>query len=86
MMMKLALQKHEASVEAFKKFDGESLPTVAALNEQYAHLNAQASEVFSQYYATKKTMREILLAKKNIDIFLQPEQQKTKKKSRKKSL
>lgn len=81
-----ALQKHEASVEAFKKFDGENLPTVAALNKQYAKLNARASEVFSQYYATKKPMQEILLAKKNIDIFLQQDQQKTKNKSRKKSL
>ena len=77
------LAEHESDIllhkTAKKQFDAlglKKLPTVKALNTEYAALLAEKKAAYGDYRQAKKEMRELLTAKANIDRILGKEDQK----------
>ena len=58
-----------AAKEAFKKVDGK-LPTVKALDEEFQKLLQEKKELYAEYKPAKERMQEQLMAKQNIEKFL----------------
>ena len=58
-----------AAKEAFKKVDGK-LPTVKALDEEFQKLLQEKKELYAEYKPAKERMQELLMAKQNIEKFL----------------
>ena len=65
---------HKAAKEAFKQLGGP-IPKVKALNAEYAELLAKKRKAYSEYKACKQEMKDLVEAKKNIDLFQQMEQE-----------
>lgn len=65
---------HKAAKEAFKQL-GEPIPKVEALNAEYAELLAKKKKAYSEYKACKQEMKDLVEAKRNIDLFQQVEQE-----------
>lgn len=58
-----------AAKEAFKKMDGK-LPTVKALDEEFQKLLQEKKELYVEYKPAKERMQELLMAKQNVERFL----------------
>ena len=58
-----------AAKEAFKKVDGK-LPTVKELDEEFQKLLQEKKELYAEYKPAKERMQELLMAKQNIERFL----------------
>lgn len=65
---------HKAAKEAFKQLGGP-IPKVKALNAEYAELLVKKKKAYSEYKACKQEMKDLVEAKKNIDLFQQMEQE-----------
>ena len=65
---------HKAAKEAFKQLGGP-IPKVKALNAEYAELLAKKKKAYSEYKACKQEMKDLVEAKRNIDLFQQMEQE-----------
>lgn len=58
-----------AAKEAFKKVDGK-LPSVKALDEEFQELLQEKKELYAEYKPAKERMQELLMAKQNVERFL----------------
>ena len=58
-----------AAKEAFKNVDGK-LPTVKTLDEEFQKLLQEKKELYAEYKPAKERMQELLMAKQNIERFL----------------
>ena len=58
-----------AAKEAFKKVDGK-LPSVKALDEEFQKLLQEKKELYTEYKPAKERMQELLMAKQNVERFL----------------
>lgn len=58
-----------AAKEAFKKADGQ-LPSVKALDEEFQKLLQEKRELYAEYKPAKERMQELLMAKQNVERFL----------------
>ena len=76
------LTLHKAAKAAFDELGVKKLPTVKALQAEYAELLSSKKDAYGGYRQAKKEMQDILTAKANIDRLLGLEkEQKTKGKS-----
>ena len=71
------LAEHEADIllhKAAKKYFDEAgiqkLPSVKALNVEYAELLAKKKEAYAEYRRVREEMRELLVVKANVDRIL----------------
>ena len=72
------LAEHESEITihmaAKSYFDGlgfKKLPTIKALNTEYAELLAEKKSVYTDYRKAREEMKELLTAKANIDRILE---------------
>ena len=64
---------HKAAKATFDELGLKKLPTVKALQAEYAELLANKKKAYGSYHNVKKEMQEVLIAKANIDRLLQSE-------------
>ena len=64
---------HKAAKATFDELGVKKLPTVKALQAEYAELLANKKKAYGSYHNVKKEMQEVLIAKANIDRLLQSE-------------
>ena len=80
-MTKSDLILYEAATKALRaaNVDGK-LPSVAALQAEYARLTEQKEALYADYGKLKKQVKEYDTMKRNIDSFLKIDRGQTKKK------
>ena len=61
---------HKASKAAFDTLGLKKLPTIKALQQEYATLSAEKKKLYSSYRQTRENMQEILSVKANTDQLL----------------
>ena len=61
---------HKAAKKAFDAFDKKNIPTVKALNIEYAELLAAKKKAFTEYTSARAEMRKVLAVKANVELFL----------------
>ena len=57
--------------EAFNELNVKKLPTIKALNTEYAELLAEKKAAYADYRKAREEMKELLTAKANIDRILE---------------
>lgn len=62
---------HKAAKEYFDQLPGDKLPTIKALNEEYASLLAKKKKISSNYYPARSEMKEYVTAERNVRTFLE---------------
>ena len=62
---------HQAAKAAFNELNVKKLPTIKALNTEYAELLAEKKSVYTDYRKAREEMKELLTAKANIDRILE---------------
>ena len=76
---------HKAAKAAFDEMGIKKLPTVKALQTQYAQLLEEKKKAYGEYRKAREEMQELQTAKANVDRLLgteEPEQEKEKEKNR----
>ena len=58
---------HQAAKEAFNELNVKKLPTVKALQAEYATLLADKKKAYGEYRQARSEMRELLTVKNNVD-------------------
>lgn len=61
---------HKKAKEAFDSLPNRKIPTIKALQIEYAELLAEKKQAYSEYAAARAQMREVLIAKANVDRLL----------------
>ena len=61
---------HKAAKAAFDEIEGKKLPTVKALQMEYSVLLSEKKKAYVKYHSIKKEMKNILIAKANVDRLL----------------
>lgn len=62
---------HKAAKSYFDGLGFKKLPTIKALNTEYAELLAEKKSVYADYRKAREEMKELLTAKANIDRILE---------------
>lgn len=70
---------HKAAKSAFDALPGKKIPTIKALQAEYATLLAEKKRAYSWYSAARKEMKELLTAKMNVDRLLSNAREQTEK-------
>ncbi|MFA0814543.1 MAG: relaxase/mobilization nuclease domain-containing protein [Anaerofustis sp.] len=70
---------HKAAKSAFDALPGKKIPTIKALQAEYATLLAEKKRAYSWYSAARKEMKELLTAKMNVDRLLGNAREQTEK-------
>jgi hypothetical protein len=75
---------HKAAKQAFDSLNVKKLPTVKSLQSEYETLMDEKRKIYSEYIVARKEMRELLMAKANVDHILghtpaTPEKEKGRK-------
>ena len=65
---------HKAAKEAFKQLGGP-IPKVKDLNAEYSELLSKKKNAYSEYKVAKQDMKDLVEAKRNIDLFQQMEKE-----------
>ena len=73
---------HKAAKEAFDRLSGRNIPKIRDLNEEYAAVLTKKRKDYSEYRAARKEMKDLVLAKKNIDIILEKTEGQDKEKDK----
>ena len=58
---------HKAAKNYFNEAGVQKLPSVKALNAEYAELLAEKKHSYSEYRKAREEMKELLIAKANVD-------------------
>jgi len=61
---------HKAAKAAFNEIEGNKIPTVKTLQNEYSELLSEKKKAYTKYHSTKKEMKNILTAKANVDRLL----------------
>lgn len=61
---------HKAAKQAFDALASKKLPTVKALNTEYSELLSAKKKAFTEYTNARAEMREVLIVKANVELFL----------------
>ena len=69
---------HKTAKKHFDELGLKKLPTVKALNAEYAALQVEKKAAFSEYRKARRDMKELITAKSNIDRILGKETQERK--------
>lgn len=70
------LTLHKAAKTAFSELAVKKLPTMKSLLEEYKELLSDKKGIYPQYQTARKEMQDILIAKENIDRFLELDKDK----------
>ena len=70
-----ALILHKAAKEAFKKIDGP-IPKVKDLDKEFQKLTQAKRKFYSKYKPAKEERQELLMAKQNVERFLETKNMK----------
>ena len=62
---------HKAAKRAFDELGLKKLPTIKSLRAEYAELLAAKKTAYPEYQTTRKEMKELTMAKANIDRILE---------------
>lgn len=65
----------KAAKEAFSKIEGK-LPKIKELNQEYSEVLQEKKKTYAEYRQAKQDMKDIQMAKYNVDLFLKFEEQK----------
>ena len=71
---------HQAAKKAFNEMGLNKLPSVKALNDEYAALMKEKKADFAEYKAVRDDMRELIVHKSNIEKILEIDENRTDKK------
>ncbi len=66
---------HEEARKHFKEYEGRKVPTIKELKAEYAKLKDEKSEMYKDYQKKKRDYTELAVARKNIDIILERDQE-----------
>ncbi len=66
-----AIAMHKEAKRAFDALGLNKLPTIKALQQEYAALLSEKKKLYAEYHSAKQTMKDALTAKHNIDLLLQ---------------
>ncbi len=69
---------HKASKKFFDEMNLEKLPTIKPLQTEYAKLSVEKNKLYQEYKAKREEMKNLSMAKANIDQILNNEPQKKK--------
>ena len=64
------IRLHRAAKEAFNELNVKKLPTMKALQAEYAQLLADKKKAYGEYRRARAEMRELLAVKANVDRIL----------------
>jgi hypothetical protein len=67
--------EHEEARKHFKEYEGRKVPTIKELKAEYAELKEKKSEMYKDYQKKKRDYTELAVARKNIDIILERDQE-----------
>ena len=65
--------------EVYKNAPGRKIPPMQELREEYGRILAEKKAEFLEYAQIKKDMNEYLIAKKNLELLYQQEEEKKRK-------
>lgn len=71
---------HKAAKNAFDELGVKTLPTIKALQAEYAERLTEKKKAYAKYVVTRKEMKELLTAKANIDKLLGDEREQKESK------
>lgn len=72
---------HKAAKQAFNAVGLQKLPTVKALQNEYATMVEQKKKAYSEYRKARDEMRELLIVKANIDRLLDDKAEQSQQRS-----
>ena len=67
---------HKAAKQAFDGLESKNIPTVNALNAEYAELLSAKKKAFTEYTNARTEMRKVLIVKANVGIILEQDKNK----------
>ena len=70
---------HKAAKKAFDELGVKTLPTIKALQAEYAERLTEKKKAYAKYVVTRKEMKDLLTAKMNIDRLLSNAREQTEK-------
>ena len=79
---KAHIHNHKAAKQHFDELGVKKLPTIKALNTEYAALMAEKKAAYAEYRKAREDMKELLTAKANIDRILELDEEQLETKER----
>ena len=73
---------YKAAEEVYKNAPGRKIPPMQELREEYGRILAKKKAEFLEYAQIKKDMNEYLIAKKNLELLYQQEEEKNEREGR----
>ena len=73
---------YKAAEEVYKNAPGRKIPPMQELREEYGRILAKKKTEFLEYAQIKKDMNEYLIAKKNLELLYQQEEEKNEREGR----
>ena len=73
---------YKAAEEVYKNAPGRKIPPMQELREEYGRILAEKKAEFLEYAQIKKDMNEYLIAKKNLELLYQQEEEKNEREGR----
>lgn len=73
---------YKAAEEVYKNAPGRKIPPMQELRDEYGRILAEKKAEFLEYVQIKKDMNEYLIAKKNLELLYQQEEEKNEKEGR----
>ena len=70
---------HKAAKDAFEEMQVDKLPTVKQLNQEFNEVLMAKKQDYDEYRRLKNELRELQIAKKNMEVVLEIEPEKEKK-------
>ena len=73
---------YKAAEEVYKNAPGRKIPPMQELLDEYGRILAEKKSEFLEYAQIKKDMNEYLIAKKNLELLYQQEEEKKEREGR----
>lgn len=73
---------YKAAEEVYKNAPGRKIPPMQELRDEYGRILAEKKSEFLEYAQIKKDMNEYLIAKKNLELLYQQEEEKNEREGR----
>jgi hypothetical protein len=73
---------YKAAEEVYKNAPGRKIPPMQELQDEYGRILAEKKAEFLEYAQIKKDMNEYLIAKKNLELLYQQEEEKKEREGR----
>lgn len=73
---------YQSAEEVYKSIPGGKMPSMQQLRDEYGRILAEKKSEFAEYAEIKKDMHEYFIAKRNLEMLYQQDQQKNEKEGR----